>query len=123
MRMSTKKQKPKHRGLLLDDNAQRYSRWGSNKTYVSRKGSLISTKELKRRELQRAKDVGYDPVNFKNVEKTDTSKDLLVQNYSRPVANVGTLTKAPFWIRVAMRVGKLLSRIFKWGKNVKQAQE
>lgn len=112
--MSTKKQKSKQRGLLLDKDARRYGRYGKRKTYVSRKGSLISIKELKRRELQRATDVGYDPVNFNKLERTKLSEELLLKACEGASMNVGALTKEPFWVRVAKNIGKLISRMFRW---------
>lgn len=108
IKKSTPKFKPKNPNLLLDDNGQRYRTNRSKKTYVSRKGKLISNKELKRRELQRANDLGLGDVNiFEVVTK-------------QPIVNVGTLTRPPFWIRVGLKIRSILSRMFKWKSHGKQ---
>ena len=108
--MSIKKSKPKNPNLLLDENGQRYTAYRSKKTYASRKGKLISMKELKRRELQRAKDLGLDDVNILEVSTKS------------PVVNVGTLVKPPFWIRVAAKLGAMISRLFKRKSHGEKSQ-
>lgn len=108
IKKSTPKSKPKNPKLLLDANGERYRTSQSRKTYVSRKGKLISNKELKRRELQRANDLGLGDVNiFELVTK-------------QPIVNVGTLTRQLFWVRFSLKIRSILSRIFKWKSHGKK---